>query len=347
VQQNVMSAALLVERGGRRQVEVARVPVPEPSGDEVLVKMSRAGICGSDVSFALTGKASTSRVPLVLGHEAMGVVVGVGPGSPEDLVGSRVSILPRVVCGHCPGCRRGRTVQCREQTCLGVDRDGAFAEYVTLPAANCLPVPSGLSDELAAIATDAVATAYHAVVNRGQFARGDRVAVWGAGGLGLSAVGLAKALGADWVLAVDPRPRARDWALATGADEVADPDGAAALLDRRGGVDLALEFAGRPETADAAVRALDHGGRAVLVGVGPGSATAGRLVTTVLRERAVVGSYGSEPFEVAVVLDMLATRQLQLPHLVGETIGLAEVPRGLERVRDGDLSGSRLVVAIG
>ncbi|SCG71961.1 D-arabinose 1-dehydrogenase, Zn-dependent alcohol dehydrogenase family [Micromonospora inositola] len=346
MQGDSMWAALLVDRDGQSRAVVERVPVPVPSEGEVLVRMSRAGICGSDVSFALTGKASTSRSPLVLGHEAVGVVVAAGPGDPDDLVGVRVSLLPRVVCARCPGCQRGHTVQCREQTCLGVDRDGAFAEYVVLPAANCLPVPDGLSDELAAVAADAVATAYHAVVGRGRLRSGDRVAIWGVGGLGLSAVGLAKTLGASRIVAVDPRPQARAWALATGADEVLGPADAAAFLADRGGVDIALEFAGRPETAEAAVRALDHGGRAVLVGVGPGSVGAGRLMSLVLRERAVLGSYGSEPFEARAVLELLASGRLELPHLVGDTIGLADVPRGLERVRDGDLSGSRLVVAI-
>ena len=230
--------------------------------------------------------------------------------------------------------------------CLGADCEGAFAEYLAVPDRNCLPVPDGLSDDLAAVATDSVATAYHAVAYRGGVTEGSRVVVWGTGGLGLSAVGIARTLGASRVIAVDARAEARQWALETGADEALEPEGALEKIGRMGGMDVALEFVGKTITAESAVRSLDHGGRAVVVGVGFETLSAGRLMTFVLREREVVGSYGSEPHEVATCLDLMASGKLVLPRVVGDTIPLSDVLSGLSRVQSGDTGGSRIVVDV-
>jgi D-arabinose 1-dehydrogenase-like Zn-dependent alcohol dehydrogenase len=230
--------------------------------------------------------------------------------------------------------------------CLGAERDGAWAELIAVPARNLVPVPEGLPDELAAVATDSVATAYHAVRSRGGVGPGSRVAVWGTGGLGLSAVGIAKTLGADMVIAVDPRPEARGWAAQTGADVVLHPDEALSRITGMGGVDTALEFVGRPETVELALRSLDAGGTAVAVGIGAGKVTASHLMTFVVRERSLVGSYGHEPADVGEVLELMSSGRLLLPKAVGDVIGLSQVNRGLERVHAGDTGGSRIVLDI-
>ncbi|MCW3018131.1 MAG: putative alcohol dehydrogenase, partial [Solirubrobacterales bacterium] len=201
--------------------------------------------------------------------------------------------------------------------------------------------------ELAAVATDSVATAYHAVRTRGGVQPGARVAVWGTGGLGLSAVGIAKALGAERVIAVDPRAQARAWALETGADLALDPDeDALGQIKESGGVDVALEFVGRPSTVEAAVRSLDAGGRAVAVGIGDGKPAASRLSAFVILERELVGSYGNEPQEVREVIAMMADGRLELPRVIGDVIPLEDVRAGLDRVHSGDTGGSRIVLDI-
>jgi D-arabinose 1-dehydrogenase-like Zn-dependent alcohol dehydrogenase len=249
-----------------------------------------------------------------------------------------------VSCGGCGLCRTGRTRLCKRREVLGADRHGCWADLVVVPVRNLLSVPDGLSDDVAAVATDAVATAFHAVRTRGAVGPGARVAIWGAGGLGLCAVAIARSLGADTVMAVDPRASARDRALAHGADAALEPAGADDEL--KGRVDVALEFVGRPETVEAAVRALDRGGRAVAVGIGHGSAAVGRLLGFVLHERELVGSWGSEPDEIRHVLGLMATRELRLPRIVGEVIGLDEVPAALERLARGDNVGPRVVVDV-
>jgi threonine dehydrogenase-like Zn-dependent dehydrogenase len=339
-----MRAAVLDDDG----LTIREWPAPDPAPGEALVALTKVGICGSDVHFAIDGSAQTRFRPIILGHEPAGRVEALGPGTDGPAPGTRVAIIPLISCLECDKCRQGRTVLCRTSECLGAERHGCWADLVTVPVVNLVPIPDQLSDELAAVATDSVATAFHAVRTRGGVHEGSRVAVWGTGGLGLSAVGIAKALGAAQVIAVDPRPEARRWALETGADIVLDPGEGEAqreIIDG-GGVDVALEFVGRPETLELAVRSLDAGGRAVAVGIGRGKLTASHLTTFVVREREVVGSYGNEPDEVRQVVAMLADGSLELPRVVGDVISIEDVASGLDRVHRGDTGGSRIVLDI-
>jgi threonine dehydrogenase-like Zn-dependent dehydrogenase len=320
---------------------------PSAGPGEALVALTKAGICGSDVHFVIDGTARTSFRPIILGHEPAGRVEGLGPGTDGPPAGTRVAIVPLVTCGECDRCRAGRTVTCRRRECLGAERHGCWAELVAVPVRNLVALPESVSDEVAAVATDCVATAYHAVRTRGAVGDGARVAVWGAGGLGLAAVGIARALGADAVVAVDPREEARARALDTGATEALDPAEALERIVAGGGVDVALEFVGTAETVELAVRSLDDGGRAVAVGIGAGRITASHLMSFVTRERALLGSYGAEPGEVAEVIALLGAGRLRLPHLIGDVIALEDVGEGLRRVAEGRTGGSRIVLDLG
>lgn len=339
-----MRAAVLDDDG----LAIREWPEPDPGPGEALVALSKVGICGSDVHFAVDGSAQTRFRPIILGHEPAGRVEALGPATQGPSPGTRVAIIPLISCLECDKCRQGRTVLCRTSECLGAERHGCWADLVVVPVVNLVEIPDNLSDELAAVATDSVATAFHAVRTRGGVGPGARVAVWGTGGLGLSAVGIAQALGAAQVIAVDPRPEAREWALETGADTALDPTDGSALrtITDAGGVDVSMEFVGRPETVELAVRSLDAGGRAVSIGIGQGKLTGSHLVTFVVREREVVGSYGNEPGEVREVVAMLADGRLRLPRVVGDVIPLEEVEAGLDRVYRGDTGGSRIVLDI-
>lgn len=338
-----MRAAVLDDSG----LSVREWSAPEPGPGEALVRPTKVGICGSDVHFVIDGSMQPRFRPIVLGHEPAAVVEALGPGVDGPAPGTRVAVIPLVSCHACDRCRAGRTVICRHSECLGAERHGCWAELAVVPARNLVPIPERLPDELAAVATDSVATAFHAVRTRGGVGAGARVAVWGTGGLGLSAVGIARALGAERVYAIDPRAHARTWALETGADLALDPDtGALERIRDEGGVDVALEFVGRADTVESAVRSLDAGGRAVVVGIGHGPLAASRLMSFVIFEREVLGSYGNEPGEVREVIDMMASGRLSLPRVVGDVIPLTDVRAGLDRVRAGDTGGSRIVVDV-
>ncbi len=338
-----MRAAVLDDAG---ELTVREWPEPEPAPGEVLVSLSKVGICGSDVHFVIDKSSKTSYTPIVLGHEPCGRVEALGAGVEGIEVGSRVVILPLITCMKCDRCLAGKTRLCKQRLCIGADAEGCWADLVTVPARNVYPVPEGLSDELAAVATDSVATSHHSVATQGRVGPGSRVAIWGTGGLGLSAVGIAKALGAESVIAVDPREEAREWALQTGADEAFTPEEGLREISGRGGVDVALEFVGRGETVEMAVRSLDDGGRAVITGVGYDDARAGRVMTFVLREREMVGSYGHEPRDVHRSLELMASGDLVLPKVIGDVIPLEDVRQGLERVHRGETGGSRIVVDV-
>ncbi|HEY4096136.1 MAG TPA: zinc-binding dehydrogenase [Baekduia sp.] len=336
-----MRAAVLDE-----ELIVREWEAPEPGPGEALVALTKVGICGSDVHFVIDGTARTRFKPIILGHEPAGRVEALGPGTEGPPPGTRVAIVPLVSCMKCDRCLAGRTVICRESECLGAERHGCWADLIAIPVRNLVPLPDNVSDELGAVSTDAVATAFHAVRTRGGVTDGSRVAIWGTGGLGLCAVGIARALGAKHIVAIDPREESRAWALETGADEALHPDDALAQITGAGGVDVSFEFIGRPETVELAVRSLDDGGRAVSVGIGTGKVSASHLMTFVVRERSLVGAYGSEPSEVAEVIDLMSTGKLKLPRLIGDTIKLEDIREGVERVHAGRTGGSRIIVDI-
>jgi threonine dehydrogenase-like Zn-dependent dehydrogenase len=337
-----MRAAVLDESG----LNVREWPEPEPGPGEALVALTKVGICGSDTHFVLDGSARTAFMPIVLGHEPCGHVEALGPDTEGPAPGTRVAIVPLITCGKCDRCLNGRSVLCKDRLCIGADCDGAWADLMTVPVSQLIEVPESMTDELAAVATDSVATAYHAVATQGRVREGSRVAVWGTGGLGLSAVGIAAALGASEVIAVDRREEALEWSRQSGATATYHPDEALAEIAKLGGVDTALEFVGRSVTVEGAVRSLDDGGRAVIVGVGHEPAAAGRLMTFVLREREMVGSYGADRSEVETVMGMMADGTLVLPKVVGDVIGIEDVAEGVARVARGETGGSRIVVDV-
>jgi threonine dehydrogenase-like Zn-dependent dehydrogenase len=337
-----MRAAVLDHDG----LTVRDWPEPVPGVGEARIALTKVGICGSDTHFVLDGSARTAFMPIVLGHEPCGYVDELGPDTTGPVPGTRVAIVPLITCGTCDRCLIGRSVLCKQRLCIGADCHGAWADLVTVPVSQLIEVPDSMSDELVAVATDSVATAYHAVATQGRVGVGSRVAVWGTGGLGLSAVGIAAALGAREVIAVDLREEARSWALESGATAAFHPEDALSAIGEMGGVDTALEFVGRAVTAEGAVRSLDDGGRAVIVGVGHEPAAAGRLMTFVLREREMVGSYGADRGEVETVIEMMATGRLVLPKVVGDVIPIHDVAEGVARVARGETGGSRIVVDV-
>lgn len=337
-----MRAAVLDTDG----LTVREWPEPEPGPGEALVSLTKVGICGSDTHFVIDGSARTAFLPIVLGHEPCGYVEALGPDTEGPAPGTRVAIVPLITCGQCDRCLSGRSVLCKQRLCIGADCHGAWADLTVVPVRQLIAVPDSMSDELVAVATDSVATAYHAVATQGRVREGSRVAVWGTGGLGLSAVGIAAALGASDVVAVDLREEARAWALESGATAAYHPDEALAEITKLGGVDTALEFVGRSATVEGAVRSLDDAGRAVIVGVGHEPAAAGRLMTFVLREREMVGSYGADRAEVETVIEMMASGRLDLPRVVGDVIPIEDVAEGVARVARGDTGGSRIVVDV-
>jgi propanol-preferring alcohol dehydrogenase len=262
-----MKAIQLITPGA--PVELREVPLPAIGPGDVLVRVRAAGICHSDAHYR-RGKPVGTRLPLTLGHEVAGVIEAAGSDVPPARVGERVCIHYVVSCGDCAQCLVGREQFCVSYQMIGNHRPGGWAEFIAVPARNAVTVPAGVEAHHAAVLMCAGATALHAI-NRSQLQAGERVAVFGAGGLGMCAIQIALARGAAEVFAVDIDKAklavARSFGASTvDAGRLHASHEIRARLDGRG-VDVALEFIGRPETIAESVRALGIHGRAVVAGL--------------------------------------------------------------------------------
>lgn len=313
---------------GPGAVEVSTVEDPVPGPDSVVLEVVAAGVCGTDhhlVAGELGVAAGT-----IPGHEIAGRIAAVGADVDRWGEGDAVVALGQVVCGTCPACGSGHTNRCSRPEVFGIGRPGGFAEYVAVPARCLVTLPEDVDPAVGAIATDAIATPYHALTAVGELRSGETVAVVGAGGLGVHAVGLARLLGAGRIVAADPSAAARDLALAAGADDVFDPtahdDAGRALRKLTGGVDAAFEFVGAASTVEMGIAALGQGGRLVVVGVGLDRPRLPPVVRFVGTELAVRGSFGSTFAELEAVVDIVASGRLDTSASVSRRVGLDAAP---------------------
>ncbi|MBC8363594.1 MAG: alcohol dehydrogenase catalytic domain-containing protein [Actinobacteria bacterium] len=316
--------ALVYEGPGR--ITLGDIDEPVPADGEVLLAVDAAGVCGTDRHIV----AGDLGVPAgtVPGHEICGTVLEVHGDADGWRPGDRVASLGQATCGTCPPCLDGRSNRCRTPEILGMARQGGFAERVALPASCLIGLPDGISDAVGAIASDAIATPYHALDTVGRLQAGETVVVIGAGGLGLHAVQLARFLGAARVVAVDPSAAARDAAIAAGADETLDPtvddEPARALRRIARGATLVLECVGRAETVELGLGALAPGGRLVVVGVGTDRPRLPPLGMFIGAELGVLGSFGSTTVEIRTVLDLIASGHLDVSRSIHREVPIAE-----------------------
>jgi threonine 3-dehydrogenase len=251
-------------------LDLVTLPVPRPGPGEVLVQVWAAGICGTDLHIAAWDAWARSRVvpPRVIGHEFCGTVVEVA-GDVEDVaVGDFISGEGHIACGRCPPCRAGARHICERLQVVGIDRDGAFAEYVTLPAHNAWKVDPAVPRDVAAI-MDPLGNAVHAALEAPLTAR--RVAVVGCGPIGLMAIAICRLAGAAFVAASDVSDARLALARRMGADLVVDArtDDLAARIRAAGGdgVDVVLEMSGAEAGLADGLRALRPGGWVSLLGL--------------------------------------------------------------------------------
>jgi L-iditol 2-dehydrogenase len=253
---------------GVRDIAVEERPVPLPRPDEVLVQVTAVGVCGPDTHYYEHGRIGdfVVRAPLVLGHEAGGRIVAVGSDVARNRIGQRVSIEPGVPCRRCDSCRRGRYNLCPDVRFFATPPvDGAFCEYVSVPADFAYPVPDALSDDAAAL-LEPLSVGIWANRKAG-VGVGSRVLVAGAGPVGLLVTQVARALGAAEVLVSDVDAHRRELATALGATAVLDP-AAGAPAEQGVEVDAFVDCSGAPAAVRAGVRTVRRAGRVVLVGMG-------------------------------------------------------------------------------
>ena len=338
-----MKAAVL--RGVNQALEVMEVPTPSPGPGEVLVRVVGCGMCHTDLHYLDHGVKTFKEPPIILGHEAAGTVEKLGDGSADVAEGDRVLIPAVLSCGTCRYCRRGRENICDNLVMLGNNMDGAYAEFVVVPASQLISVPASIPLERASIIADAVSTPYHAVKHRGRVQPGDIVAVVGCGGVGLNVVQCATLAGAR-VIAIDVSEQRLDIARTLGAVETVNPN-EVERIDKHvrkltdGGVDVAFEAIGNPKTIRVAFSLLRRGGRLCVIGYSADEVTlsAAKLMYFELE---VVGSLGCGAGEYPEIIGLVEAGRLRLDIIVSGCIPLDDINDGFDRLRRGE--GVRWVV---
>lgn len=320
-----MKAVRLTEIG--KPLEDQETSTPTPGHGEVLVQIKAAGICHSDAHYR-AGAAYAGPLPLTLGHEIAGVVETLGPGTVRTRVGDRVALHYLVTCGQCYHCNRGQEQFCDTAEMLGKHRDGGYAEYIAVPERQVVPLPDEVPFEMGAIMMCSSSTSFHAL-RKARLQPGETVAVFGAGGLGVSAIQLAKGLGAKEIYAVDINRDKLVIAASFGAIPVdaahADPVELIRQQTNGRGVDVALELIGLPLTMRQAVQVLGVQGRAALAGITRKPFEVDSYSEVIGREAEIVGVSDHLLQEFPLLMDFACRGILNLSHIATNTVPLDAV----------------------
>ena|ERR1044071_319840 len=331
----MMKALRLVEPG--RPLVLQEIPMPKIGPRDVLVRVMAAGICHSDAHYR-AGRSATNR-PLTPGHEVAGVVEQAGSEVRNLVYGDRVCIHYLATCGTCDYCRRGTEQFCGSAAMIGKHRDGGFAEFIAMPAASLVRLPREIPFEHGAIMMCSSATSLHAL-KKARLTAGESVAVFGVGGLGTSAIQLAKALGAGEVFAVDIKPKKLELArqFAAVAINARECDPVAEIKHRTSGrgVDIALELVGLPLTMQQSVRSLAIQGRAVLVGITDGKFSVAPYAELINKETEIIGVSDHLASELPQLIEFARDGRLKLSHAISRTVPLnaKEVNDALDQLEE-------------
>jgi propanol-preferring alcohol dehydrogenase len=321
-----LKAVRLTEIG--RPLEEQETPTPVPQAGEVLVRVKAAGICHSDAHYR-AGVSPVGPLPLTPGHEVAGVVEALGPGTVRTRIGDRVALHYLVTCGQCAGCNRGQEQFCETGQMIGKHRNGGYAEYICVPERGVVPLPDEVPFEWGAIMMCSSATSFHAL-RKARLQPGETVAVFGAAGLGMSAIQLAKGLGARDVYAVDIQRDKLVMAASFGAIPVdasqADPVELIRHLTGGRGVDVSLELIGLPLTMRQAVQVLANQGRAALAGITRQPFEVDSYFEVIGREAEIIGVSDHLLQEFPLLMDFGKRGVLNLSHVVTKTVPLTAGP---------------------
>jgi threonine 3-dehydrogenase len=290
-------------------VEVTEADIPSPAPGEVLIKTEAMSICGTDVHIFHWDRWSERRVrpPIIIGHEFCGEVVEVAGDKSRLKLGDRVAAETHISDGTCYQCRTGNAHICENVSILGVDRNGSFAEYVSIPIENAWPIRDNLSSEVASLMEplgNAVHTAFSGRLE------GSSVLVTGCGPIGLFSIAVSKAGGAGRVYATEVKPFRRELARKMGADVVIDPltqEVEEIIMEKTGGagVDVLLEMSGHPDALHQGLAALRKGGRASLLGIPSGSTELDLAEEVIFKEIEMKGISGRLMFDTWYRMDSL------------------------------------------
>ena len=333
---NMMKA--LVKAKAEPGIWMERVPVPEPGPNDVLIRVKKAAICGTDVHIYNWDKwaQATIPVPMVVGHEFSGEIAEIGSAVTKYKVGQRVSGEGHIVCGICRNCRAGRGHLCRNTLGVGVHRPGSFGEYVCIPEDNVVPIPDDISDEIAAI-FDPFGNAVHTALSFDLV--GEDVLVTGAGPIGIMGALVAKRSGARKVVITDINPARLALASKLGIDHVVDASkqNLADVMREIGmteGFDVGLEMSGAAPAFRDMIDKMNNGGKIAILGIAPTGFEIdwNKVIFKMLNLK---GIYGREMFETWYKMIAFVQGGLDLSPIITHRLAIDDFQAGFDAMRSG------------
>ncbi|MEC8417631.1 MAG: L-threonine 3-dehydrogenase [Pseudomonadota bacterium] len=328
----------LVKAKAEKGIWLQDTPKPEVGHNDLLIKIRKTAICGTDMHIYNWDEWSqkTIPVPMVVGHEYVGEVVGMGQEVKGFKVGDRVSGEGHITCGHCRNCRAGRVHLCRNTEGVGVNRPGAFAEYLVIPAFNAFKIPDNISDELASI-FDPFGNAVHTALSFDLV--GEDVLITGAGPIGIMAAAVAKHVGARHVVVTDINPYRLELAKKMGATRAVDvsKEDLKDVMNELGmteGFDVGLEMSGVPVALRDMLNKMNHGGKVAMLGIPPQD-VAIDWNQVIFKGLVIKGIYGREMFETWYKMASLLQSGLDLSPIITHTFSIDDYQKGFDTMGSG------------
>lgn len=314
------------------------VPEPTPGHEDVLIRVSRASICGTDLHIYNWDDwaRKTIPVPMTVGHEFVGTVIEVGAEARGVKVGDRVAGEGHITCGHCRNCRAGRQHLCRNTIGVGVNRPGCFAELIAIPARNAYPIPPDIPDEIAAF-LDPLGNATHTALSYDLV--GEDVLITGAGPIGIMATAIARHVGARHVVVTDVNPFRLGLAAKMGATRTVDVRTTELRevmreIGMQEGFDVGLEMSGSPDALRQMIEVMNHGGGMALLGILPPE-TAIDWSPVIFKGLRIKGIYGREMFETWYKMIAMLQTGLDVSPVLTHRFRFEEFERGFAAAREG------------
>ncbi|WP_334020848.1 L-threonine 3-dehydrogenase [Alteromonas sp. S015] len=328
----------LVKAKAEKGIWLQDTPKPEVGHNDLLIKIRKTAICGTDMHIYNWDEWSqnTIPVPMVVGHEYVGEVVGMGQEVKGFQIGDRVSGEGHITCGHCRNCRAGRVHLCRNTEGVGVNRPGAFAEYLVIPAFNAFKIPDNISDDLASI-FDPFGNAVHTALSFDLV--GEDVLITGAGPIGIMAAAVAKHVGARHVVVTDINPYRLELAKKMGATRAVDvsKEDLKDVMNELGmteGFDVGLEMSGVPVAFRDMLNKMNHGGKIAMLGIPPQD-VAIDWNQVIFKGLVIKGIYGREMFETWYKMASLLQSGLDLSPIITHTFSIDEFQKGFDTMGSG------------
>ncbi|HLU53685.1 MAG TPA: L-threonine 3-dehydrogenase [Acidimicrobiia bacterium] len=328
----------LVKAKGEPGLWMEDVPEPEIGRNDVLIRVEKTSICGTDLHIYEWDEwaQATIPVPLVVGHEFMGRVAAVGDEVEGIREGERVSGEGHLTCGHCRNCRAGRREFCHSHKSVGVSRPGAFADYLVLPAQNVYPLPDHIPDDVAAV-LDPLGNATHTALAFDVV--GEDVLITGAGPIGVMAAAIVRHIGARFVVITDVNPYRLDLAARVGVDRtvdatVEDPSAVMSELGMVEGFDVGLEMSGSEQAFNQLLDAMNHGGKVAVLGIPSGEIRLD-VADVIFKGLTMRGIYGRRIFETWYKMAAMLQTGLDVSEVITHRFDAGDYESAFEVVRSG------------